>query len=121
MAKLYKDEKATRKALKAEIVKANGFVARYVGVTVAVIPTCKGHAKFAVALCGSHDKFNRKRGELVAMQRVSDMEWGQGNPCVMPQNFIEAEAFILSLCAAVANDVSCNYADPVFTIGKFSE
>lgn len=77
MAKLNVYEKTLRKEYLTDIAKEGGIVQAYRGlrVTVAVMPSiCNTDrarfARVAVAHCAEADTFKRKRGELIAAERV---------------------------------------------------
>ena len=77
MAKLNIYEKTDRKMFMTEVVEMGGIVQAYRGlrITVAVVPaignTMRAHfARVSVAQCSEQDKFKRKRGELVAAERM---------------------------------------------------
>lgn len=77
MAKMTAIEKADRKTFMAFIAKEGGIVQTYRGlrITVAVMPSiCNTErARFAwvaVAHCAEADTFKRKRGELIAAERM---------------------------------------------------
>ena len=77
MAKLNIYEKTDRKMFMTEVVEMGGIVQAYRGlrITVAVVPAIDNtmRARFArvsVAQCSEQDKFKRKRGELIAAERM---------------------------------------------------
>ena len=79
MAKMTANEKTLRKSYLAAIVEQGGIVQAYRGlrITVAVVPAIDNtmRARFArvsVAQCSEQDKFKRKRGELIAAERLID-------------------------------------------------
>ena len=80
--KLSATEKINRKMFKDMMTARNGemFTDTDLGATVVVVPACgcmdSKFMQVAVAQCGSGDTFNRKRGELVALER-----WANG--CVV--------------------------------------
>lgn len=71
-------EKMNRKLFKDMMTAKNGqmFPNANDGITVVVVPACgRSDSEFvqvAVAQCSPGDKFNRKRGELVALERWAD-------------------------------------------------
>ena len=77
-------EKNLRKELKSVLRDMGGFVHSKKptdidpGMTMVCEPTIdRGNAKFynvSFAWCASHDKFDRKVGELIALERWSDMK-----------------------------------------------
>jgi len=82
MAKLNVSEKAMRKKFLAFIANEGGIVQAYRGlrVTVAVMPSiCNTkRARFAwvaVAHCAEADTFKRKRGELIAAERMANAQF----------------------------------------------
>lgn len=88
MSKLNKIDKAYRRELLAALALADGevfsfpdgdFLGNYAGgVTIAIRPALGSErAKFvhvAVAVCSENDKFKRKRGELIALDRLDTDE-----------------------------------------------
>ena len=86
MAKLNTVEKMDRKMFKGMAVKQNGrvFSDRVDGLTIVVVPACgredSEFVQVAVAQCSPADKFSRKRGELVALER-----WANGNVLSIPR------------------------------------
>ena len=77
MAKMTANEKTLRKSYLAAIAEQGGVVQAYRGlrITVAVMPSiCNTErarfARVAVAHCAGVDTFKRKRGELIAAERV---------------------------------------------------
>lgn len=95
-------KKQLRKEWKAEIIRRNGFVGNSGKVTIACIPTFGKNGKFAVAVCSEGDKFKRKEGEYVAMQRVLDFEEDKGQPCTFPRTEEEIFDFIINICDAIS-------------------
>lgn len=71
-------EKMDRKMFKAMMIAQNGqiFTDADFGITVVVVPACgrtdSEFVQVAVAQCSPADKFKRKRGELLALQRWAD-------------------------------------------------
>ena len=70
-------DKMMRKNYLAEIAKEGGIVQAYRGlrITVAAVPAIGNtdrarYAHVSVAQCSEQDKFKRKRGELIAAQRL---------------------------------------------------
>lgn len=96
MSKLNKIEKAYRRELLAALAMADGevfsfpnggFLGNYSGgVTIAICPALESErAKFvhvAVAVCSENDEFKRKRGELIALERLME----DGEFIRMPRN-----------------------------------
>lgn len=79
MAKMTADEKMAHGLLVQEIIEQAGIVQAYRGlrITVAVVPAIGNterarYARVAVAQCAEGDKFKRKRGELIAAERLID-------------------------------------------------
>jgi len=77
MAKMTKIEKGERKEFLAEIRAAGGDVFTFGDsrVTVAIVPGIPNSERVrtvqaAVAICSEGDKFKRKRGELIAADRL---------------------------------------------------
>ena len=82
MAKMNSTDKAMRKKFLAFIAKEGGIVQTYRGlrITVAVMPSiCNTErARFAwvaVAHCAEADTFKRKRGELIAAERMVNAQY----------------------------------------------
>lgn len=79
--KLDKNEKTLRKMMKDGFIAEGGalFSDAASGMTVAVRPVCGSASKFcevAVAFCDfTDDKFNRKRGEFVVLQKWENGEF----------------------------------------------
>ena len=79
MAKMTADEKMAHGLLVQQVIEQGGIVQAYRGlrITVAVVPAIDNtmRARFAhvsVAQCSKQDKFKRKRGELIAAERLID-------------------------------------------------
>lgn len=79
MAKMTADEKMAHGLLVQQVIAQGGIVQAYRGlrITVAVVPAIDNtmRARFArvsVAQCSEQDKFKRKRGELIAAERLID-------------------------------------------------
>ena len=79
MAKLTTNEKMLHGSLVQQVIEQGGIVQAYRGlrITVAVVPAIDNtmRARFArvsVAQCSEQDKFKRKRGELIAAERLID-------------------------------------------------
>ena len=77
MAKLNVYEKTDRKMFMSEIVGMGGMIRSYpaMRITVAVEPAIGNtmrarYARVSVAQCSEQDKFKRKRGELIAAERM---------------------------------------------------
>ena len=77
MAKLNVYEKAMRKEFMTDVVEMGGMIRSYpaMRVTVAVVPAIGNtmrarYARVSVAQCSEQDKFKRKRGELIAAERM---------------------------------------------------
>ena len=77
MSKLNAYEKGSRKDLKAALARCKGELFTYDRTTILVCPCNDMGEKsrfvtLAVAHCSLADKFSRKRGELIALERWSD-------------------------------------------------
>lgn len=75
MAKLSSMDKAHRRELKAILLAQGGelFAHRDVGVVIAVCPAVGARSNFALvgtAQVSPHDSFDRKTGEVLALERV---------------------------------------------------
>lgn len=79
MAKMTADEKMAHGLLVQQIIEQAGIVQAYraLRITVAVVPAIGNterarYARVSVAQCSEQDKFKRKRGELIAAERLID-------------------------------------------------
>lgn len=79
MAKMTADEKMARSLLVQQIIEQGGIVQAYraLRITVAIVPAIGNaerarYARVSVAQCTEQDKFKRKRGELIAAERLID-------------------------------------------------
>ena len=77
MAKMTANDKMARKAFMQRIIAQAGMIRSYpaMRITVAVVPAIGNtmrarYARVSVAQCSEQDKFKRKRGELIAAERM---------------------------------------------------
>lgn len=79
MAKMTAQEKRTRKEFMQRFTAEGGLIIAYpdMRITVAVVPCLRNamrsrYAHVSIAQCSHADKFKRKRGELIALERVAN-------------------------------------------------
>ena len=77
MAKMTADEKMAHGLLVQQIIEQAGMIRTYraLRITVAVMPAIGNtmrarYVRVSVAQCSEQDKFKRKRGELIAAERM---------------------------------------------------
>lgn len=97
--KLTEIEKIDRKCLLDMLKACKGKIGKFGRVTVVIVPTCRGKVKFTVAICSANEKFNRKRGELVALLR-----WNDGK--TLPMENIDIDCNLENTFANIAMLVS---------------
>lgn len=82
MAKMTANDKAARRGFMQIITTQGGEIRSYpsMRITVAVMPTISNtmrarYARVSVAQCAEQDKFKRKRGELIAAERMASEQF----------------------------------------------
>lgn len=69
--KLCKADNSYRKEMKAFVLKNAGFVGSFGRVTIVIEPTCRDKAIISWAICSAGEKFRRRTGEFVALERLA--------------------------------------------------
>jgi hypothetical protein len=88
--KLDSVQKVNRKGWKKQLELNDGFIInQFGGTTMVVLPLGNDTAKVAFAMCHPNDKYNRKYGELIALQNL--FSWARF--CVvMPLSLVDVLA-----------------------------